>query len=83
LPARALLTVACFFTAEAAAAYATVNWHVTGTSTHPSNGGVAPASGGWADGRVDFFATTEGGRSGFDLFNRSFQDTLFEYGPGT
>jgi hypothetical protein len=76
-------TVARFFTAEAAAARATFTWHVSGTSTHPSIGGVAPPSGGWADGRVDFFATTEGGRSWFDLFNGGFQDTLFEYGPGT
>ncbi len=76
-------TVARFFTPEAAAARATFTWRVTGSSTNPSNGGAAPASGGWADGRVDFFATTEGGRSWFDLFNGGFQNTLFEYGPGT
>jgi hypothetical protein len=76
-------TIARFFTAEAAAARATFTWRVTGTSTNPSDGGMAPASGGWADGRVDFFATTEGGRSWFDLFTGGFQDTLFEYGPGT
>lgn len=76
-------TVARFFTAEAAAARATFTWHVTGSSTHPSIGGTRPASGGWADGRVDFFATTESGRSWFDLFNGGFQNSLFEYGPGT
>ena len=76
-------TVARFFTAEAAAARATFTWNGMGTSTNPSSGDVAPASGGWADGRVDFFATTEGGRSWFDLFNGGFQNTLFEYGPGT
>jgi len=36
-------TVARFFTAEAAAARATFTWNVTGTSTNPSHGGVAPA----------------------------------------
>lgn len=69
-------TVARFFSPDVAAARATFTWRVTGSTSNDSGAG-------WADGRVDFFATTEPGRSWFDLFNGGFQDTLFEYGPGT
>ncbi len=63
-----------FFDANAAAARAVFRWAVTGTSSSPA--------GGWADGRVDFHATTETGRSWLDLFNGGFENTLSEYGPG-
>ncbi len=69
-------TSVTFFDANVAAARAEFRWHVTGTSDSSSGTG-------WADGRVDFHATTEPGRSWLDLFNGGFENTLSEYGPGT
>ncbi len=69
-------TTARFFTPEAAAARATFTWRVTGSTADSTPGG-------WSDGRIDFHATTQPGGNWFDLFTGGFQDTLFEYGPGT
>jgi hypothetical protein len=67
-------TSVTFYDPNVAAARAVFNWRVTGQSSGPA--------GTWADGRIDFYATTEAGRSWLDLFNGGFQGTLFEYGPG-
>lgn len=69
-------TSVTFFDAATAAARAEFRWHVTGSSDSSSGTG-------WADGRIDFHATPEQGRSWLDLFNGGFQDTLSAYGPGT
>lgn len=68
-------TSVTFFDPDAAAARAEFRWHVTGTTDSTTDTG-------WADGRVDFYATPEQGRSWLDLFDGGFEDTLFEYGPG-
>lgn len=65
-----------FFDPAAAAARAEFRWHVTGTSDSSSGTGRA-------DGRIDFHATTDGGRNWLDLFNGGFEGTLSAFGPGT
>lgn len=69
-------TSVTFFDPSVAQARAVFRWHVTGTSTSSSGTGRA-------DGRVDFYATTESDRSWLDLFNGGFSGTLLEFGPGT
>lgn len=64
-----------FFDANAAAERAVFNWHVSGSSS-------STVAGGTADGRLDFFATTEQGRSWLDLFDGSFEGSLSVFGPG-
>ncbi|MBP6251704.1 MAG: PEP-CTERM sorting domain-containing protein [Rubrivivax sp.] len=66
-----------FFDASAAAARAEFRWHVSGNSSSTSGTGEA-------DGRVDFFATTETGRSWLELFDGSFEaeGSLTGFGPG-
>lgn len=65
-----------FFTEQAAQARATFTWRVTGQESNSIGAGQNTS-------RIDFHATTEAGGSWFDLFNGNFQNTLFEYGPGT
>ena len=69
-------TSVTFFDPSAAAARAEFRWHVSGTSDSTSGTG-------WADGRVDFHATTETGGSWLSLFDGGFENTLSAYGPGT
>lgn len=65
-----------FFDATDAAARAEFHWHVSGSSSSSSGTG-------YADGRLDFAATTDSGHSWLDLFDGGFEDgTLSEFGPG-
>lgn len=65
-----------FFDATDAAARAEFHWHVSGTSNSSSGTG-------YADGRLDFAATTDTGHSWLDLFDGGFEDgTLSAFGPG-
>jgi hypothetical protein len=68
-------TSVTFFDATVAAARAEFRWHVSGTGSSTSGSG-------WADGRVDFFATPETGRSWLELFDGGFEGSLSAYGPG-
>lgn len=68
-------TSVTFYTAEVANARARFTWQVSGTSTNPTDG--------VATGRLDFAATGESGHSWAELFSGGFDNTLFEYGPGT
>jgi hypothetical protein len=63
-----------FFDATDAAARAEFHWHVSGSSS------TGP---GYADGRLDFAATTDSGHNWLDLFDGGFEDgTLSAFGPG-
>lgn len=66
-----------FFTEEAAQARAVFTWRVDGVQTNGNPNGL-----GRAEPRLDFAATTEAGRSWFDLFNGGFGSTP-QFGQGT
>jgi MYXO-CTERM domain-containing protein len=66
-----------FFTEEAAQARAEFTWRVDGVQTNGNPNGL-----GRAEPRLDFHATTEAGRSWFDLFNGGFGSTP-QFGQGS
>lgn len=68
-------TSVTFFDPTVAQARAVFRWHVSGTSSSTGTGR--------ADGRVDFFATTESDRNWLDLFNGGFEGTLQAFGTGS
>lgn len=82
-----------FFTADAAAAYATFTWHVSGSSSNPANLGQTtcptpvPPPGCFppATGRLDFGASTNDNVNWLNLFDDpgNALDSITRFGPGT
>jgi len=82
-----------FFTAAAAAAYATFTWHVSGTTSNPSSIGNTtcpmpvppPTCFPAATGRLDFGASTDSAVNWLNLFNdpSDLLNSITRFGPGT